>query len=369
MKIGILTHHYISNYGAFLQAYALQKAVEELFPDAEVQIIDYVNIRHFVVNTGGWFRFYRDREDLKCWLRKIRIPAVFSQARRREMHLSPRCRSSRQVNALNFDCIIVGSDEVWNYRDRKGNDPIKFGRGLTCPNLIAYAPSTGQTEADERVPDYVAEGIRGFRAVSARDDLTAELVEKITGSQPLRVLDPTFLKDIPRAKSPVAGKPYILFYYCDGLPKEIRRQIFDEAEKAGLAVYGAGECDKRYSRMTVDLTPFEWVEMFRGAEFVLTGTFHGAVFSILNRKPFKVYLTNKSRIKKVDALLRELEIENRNITPGFCLDLAQMRKEIDYDRVYRIIGRRRKESLDFLRESIEASDPERQTDGEYHSVS
>ena len=48
MKIGILTHHYINNFGAFLQAYSLQKAVEELCPDDEVYIIDYVNRKHFV---------------------------------------------------------------------------------------------------------------------------------------------------------------------------------------------------------------------------------------------------------------------------------------------------------------------------------
>lgn len=43
MKIGILTHQYINNYGAFLQAWALRKAISELFPEDEVQIIDYVS--------------------------------------------------------------------------------------------------------------------------------------------------------------------------------------------------------------------------------------------------------------------------------------------------------------------------------------
>lgn len=37
MKIGILTHQYINNYGAFLQAWALRKAISELFPEDEVQ--------------------------------------------------------------------------------------------------------------------------------------------------------------------------------------------------------------------------------------------------------------------------------------------------------------------------------------------
>ena len=62
MKIGILTHHYINNFGAFLQAYALQTALQEMYPNDEVQIIDCMNVKHFVINAGGWFRFYKNKE-------------------------------------------------------------------------------------------------------------------------------------------------------------------------------------------------------------------------------------------------------------------------------------------------------------------
>ena len=70
MKIGILTHQYINNYGAFLQAWALQEAIAELFPNDEVQIIDYVNLKHFIINAGGWFRFYKTESLLKIGWRK-----------------------------------------------------------------------------------------------------------------------------------------------------------------------------------------------------------------------------------------------------------------------------------------------------------
>ena len=49
MKIGILTHHYINNFGAFLQAYALQTALQEMYPNDEIQIIDCMNVKHFVM--------------------------------------------------------------------------------------------------------------------------------------------------------------------------------------------------------------------------------------------------------------------------------------------------------------------------------
>ena len=40
MKIGILTHQYVNNFGAFLQAWALREAVARLIPEADVEIID-----------------------------------------------------------------------------------------------------------------------------------------------------------------------------------------------------------------------------------------------------------------------------------------------------------------------------------------
>ena len=85
MKIGILTHQYINNYGAFLQAWALREAIAELFPNDEVQIIDYVNLKHFIINAGGWFRFYKNREFFKDWMEKIKLPRTFAKARNQEM--------------------------------------------------------------------------------------------------------------------------------------------------------------------------------------------------------------------------------------------------------------------------------------------
>lgn len=351
MKIGILTHHFVNNFGAFLQAYALRDALAEAFPDDTVEIIDYYNIRQFVVNTGGWFRFYRDRENLRCWTQKIQVPLTFWKARKTHMTLSRRCYCTRQVNQLNYDVIVVGSDEVWNYQDWRSMARIKYGHGLTCPNLIAYAPSVGDSHGN--VPEFVVAGIKKFSALSSRDDATYSLLESITGTAPKRVVDPTFLSAFPNGENTLFAKPYILFYYCDRLPEKIKNQVLEYAKSHNLKVYGAGECDKRYTDVTVNLSPFSWVDAFRNAEFVFTGTFHGAVFSILNHRPFKVYLTNKSRVAKVASLLTECGLTNREIESNFSFDLDKMKDEIDYAAVDRIIDCRKKESMSYIVKSIE----------------
>lgn len=340
MKIGILTHHYVSNYGAFLQAYGLTEAVAQAFPEDTVEIINYINIKHFVINFGGWFRFYPRRENLRCWLQKWKVPFLFGRARRQELRLSKACFTAEQINRLGYDVIIVGSDEVWNYRDKKSGAKVKFGHGLTCPHIIAYAPSVGNSQKE--VPEYVRTGLEKFHALSARDEATADFVRQLTGEIPQRVLDPTCLTEIPVRESLWLQKPYILFYYCDRLDSGIKEKIIAQAKARGMAVYGAGECDCRYDDVTVALHPYEWTGMFRQAEYVFTGTFHGALFSILNGKQFWVHLTNPSRIRKVESLLQELGIGDRTLKADFEND------RIDYTAVNKRLAQRRQESLDYL---------------------
>ena len=347
-KIGILTHHYINNFGAFLQAYALAQAVKKCFPDDDVQIINNLNAKHFLINTAGWFRFYRGRENFRMWREKTRLPHTFSMARKKYLKMTPLCFGTKKINDEHFDCIIVGSDEVWNYMDSKANAKLKFGIGLECGKLISYAPSSGKTTADDPIPDYVRKGIMSFDSLSARDSNTAEIVRRITDKECTMVLDPTFLAEFPRAKRRVPKDKYILFYYCERLPEEIQQNIIAYARKNNYKIYGAGECGEIYDKITVDLTPFEWVELFRHAEYVFTGTFHGAVFSILNRKQFGCYLTNESRIRKVNDLLDFLTIGDRTLTPG----MEILSDPIDYGEIYKVIDEKKRISLDFLVNSI-----------------
>ena len=355
MKIGILTHHYINNFGAFLQGYALRKAVAELFPNDDVYIINYVNYKHFIINTCGWFRFYKDKENLAIWLQKIRLPWTFSMARKQHLKLTARCNNAQQINRLEMDCVIVGSDEVWNYRDKKSYAPIKFGLGLDVKNMVAYAPSVGQTTGED-APTDIVEGIRKFPYVSARDELTEKFAEAVRDENVMRVLDPTFLVDIPDEIVPEVTKPYILFYYCDGLPISEKNKIFEYANKHGMAVYGAGESDKRYTKPTVNLTPFQWVWMFRNASYIITGTFHGAVFSILSHRQFACYLTNQSRIKKVGSLLKEYSLTNHQCIGKADALIQVMNSPIDYHDVQHRIDKRKAVSLEFLKKSITGSD-------------
>ena len=371
MKIGILTHHSINNFGAFLQGWALQEKLKSLFPDDEVFMINFTITKQNIINIGGFFRFYPSSETPVSWFNKITQPSIFSKSRKKYYNTTKKVYNAEQINALGLDCIVIGSDEVWNYLDRKGFSPVKFSAGLTCKRIVAYAPSVGKSTGKD-IPDDIREAMKGFTALSARDKNAQAMCENALGIKPRLVCDPTFLTETPVIDNEkirkLTEKPFVLFYYCNGIPRELKKKIITEAREKGYEVLGGGEYDKLYSQMSVRLDPFEWAQLFKKAEYVYTGTFHGVVFSILNRKNFRVYASIESRVKKIGALLEQFGIGDRSIDPD---NISPENDEIDYDAVYRIVDKLRADSSDYLLRAVsgetilgESSDDKKQSGSE-----
>ena len=358
MRTGILTHHTINNFGAFLQCWALQEKLKALFPSDEICVINYSIPKQNIINVGGFFRFYPGTETAASWFQKIGQPKIFSDARKKYLNLTKKVYNADGINSLGLDCIVIGSDEVWNYLDRKSFSPIKYGEGLKCPRIAAYAPSTGKATGED-APETVKNAMKSFTALSARDKGAQELCRGALGITPPLVCDPTFLTETPGIDNEkinaLTKKPYVLFYYCNGIPKEMKKRLIDDANKKGYEVLGAGEYDKMYSQLSIKLTPFEWAELFRRSEYVFTGTFHGVVFSILNRKSFRTYASIDSRIKKIGALLEQFGIEDRRISEDAVFDPDD---KIEYDKVYRYIDQLRKDSSDYLFYAVNGKKPE-----------
>lgn len=356
MKIGIITHHYIKNYGAFLQTYALQQYLTENYPDAEVLIVNYVKRKHQIINIGGCFRFFWKKESIGAYLEKIKIPGTFSKAEKKYLHRTKKVRNAGEINALGLDAIIIGSDEVWHYED-KAASPIKFAVGLRCDRILSYAPSCGGVDLSHEIPDYVKVGLKNFTSLSARDDVSEELVDQVLGFRPVRVLDPTLLYDFPVYEDAFTNRlkseKYILMYFCDKLPKEEQNIIVAYAKKKNWKIYGAGEYATFYSDVTVNVSPFQWVEMFRNAQFVFTGTFHGAVFSLITQRNFAAYLTNPSRVKKVNSLLGEFGLTKRIFKDGEPEKIEELlASPIDYSTFNERKAQIRQSSYEFLEQAL-----------------
>lgn len=358
MRIGILTHHYVKNFGAYMQAKGLLSVISEKYPDETIELIDYRVPTHERLNTKHFFGFKPQRGDTVVgFIQKMNL---FFTHRKYEKNLpkSRRVHTVEEINALNYDLLIIGSDEVWDFNDI-AYSPIKFGNGIQCAHITYSASIGGSTLKDGNIPSAVKNGIAGFQAIAVRDKNTEELVKAITKNPVVRTLDPVYLYEYhlqvrEKIKTWVYKKPYILIYDCH-LGKEQINIIVQYTQKENFNILGAGEYRKWYTTTdTVNITPYEWAYLFKYATAVVTGTFHGTSFAIKYNRPFAVYLTEQNRINKVGSLLAEFGLEKQIVVDSDNI-ITIMMQNIDYNKINEIIEKRMSESLDYLFRNIDKS--------------
>jgi hypothetical protein len=338
-KIGVLTFHDGINHGAYMQAFSTYRFLLENGFDTE--IIHYKNRTHFK-NELKVFLLTKNPIRLIQNLRKIQA-FKYDQ---KKMNLSKLKMNSSEI-ANEYDTIIIGSDIVWNYKDRfLGNDPIYFGEGLKPNRLISYAPSFGDVDLTDVKPDFVVSGIKKFNIISVRDKNSANIVESITGNRPQVVLDPTFLIDSkPYEKiGKVSDTDYLLVYAYQLRPKEIESAI-EFARTNSLRIISVGYPNRWADENVVALGPFEWLSYFRNAKFVLTSTFHGTIFSIKYKRNFVTSMNSNNKNKTLSLInklgLQKRFVENTSLSSIFS-------KEIDYKKINENLSTLIQKSQQFL---------------------
>ena len=155
-KVGIITFHAAKNYGACLQAYALQVATRAM--GVYSIIIDYqpnsVYLQYKKFNLKKYFTAANIRQGLQLLVSDLiyAMPnakgnAAFSRFKKEYMLLTKELyRTSAQMKTQIpwFDAVIVGSDQVWNTEITGGVDPIYMLENFHAPTKkISYAASLG----------------------------------------------------------------------------------------------------------------------------------------------------------------------------------------------------------------------------------
>jgi hypothetical protein len=335
MKIGILTLYNAINAGAFLQAYALQKLLISLGHDPEFINFTtpryvYKKYRPYVTRQPGYIIF------------SIILIAKFMKAWRKLNLAGMRARSKK------YDAVIIGSDEVWNLtNDTFDHIPQFFGNALKSDHIIAYAPSCGPTSYEDITSHAGAvEGIRNMHAVSGRDNNTVDLLRTVTGRSVPMVLDPTLLVDFSDDEISQADRDYILVYAVGLQNHQISRiKAFAKKVKKPLVspCFYNTWCDK-----SIAASPGEFLGLIRNADYVITNTFHGTLFSLRYHRQFGTFVEKSHKIKSV---LSSLGIEDRNISDMPELDTVVLRP-VDFEAIDRKIAEERGKSLKFIRDSL-----------------
>lgn len=378
MKIGILTQPLHRNYGGILQNWALQQVLKDMGHSPEMIFLCGGH------RPKGKLLALRCLSFVKCVVKKyllgyknVYLYSVFnpqynpSAPQYADAEFVGRIHKTKQlledvdmakiVSSRGYFALIVGSDQVW--REDYSASITQFFLDFLSEDdkrpRIAYAASFGKSKdyiSSENMPR-CRELLHRFDAVSVREYEGLEILKRdFDYYKGVKVLDPTFLLSADDYRRKIKDKdlldrtqPHISAYILDA--SEDKSAILTEvASRLKLPVKTfSGEFSE--GKM---LTVSQWLAEFEGADFVLTDSFHGCVFSIIFHKPF-VAIANKDRgLDRFVSLLRDAGLEDRLI---YSFDEFMMRKDElliapDYAMVEKRLASLRTISLDFLINAI-----------------
>lgn len=357
-KIGILTFHRAENFGAVLQAYALQQYVTNLGYD--VEIIDYrcksierqydlyafkyiiKSRRNIIMTVINYIMSYFPKRKRK---------KKFEQFREQYFKTSNIVYDSKNINK--YDILIFGSDQIWNPAITGGLDQIYWGDFDTLAKKISYASSCERMQfiTLEKEKEKIKKILNSFYSLSCRENTFAEFLGSILNRKPNVVIDPTFLikKDTyekmanyPRCQN------YVLVYHITESKKasDFGLSMAKAKGKKIVEIHVGSNLWINKKRHLAYLGPLEILGYISNADFVVTTSFHGMALSLILHKQFVVI--SKSNNERMKNLLGELGLLN-----NLCSDCNfDNYSEIDYIAIEPLIKKLVYKSFTYLNSNL-----------------
>ena len=207
---------------------------------------------------------------------------------------------------------MIGSDEVFNCTqpgNKVGFSRQLFGKNNNAGKVISYAASFGSTTYEKlekyHIAEEVGELLSQFNSISVRDKNSRDIVEKLCGFSPAAHIDPVLLYNFPEVDSiSIPMDNYIVVYaYADRIKGKEAEEIREFAKRENKKILSLGFyqpfCDEY-----VLASPMEVLAYIKHADYVITDTFHGTVFSIKYQKKFGAIIRDSNRQKLGDLLER-----------------------------------------------------------------
>lgn len=356
MRIGILTFQRAYNYGTIFQMYALEHVLENIGSN-EVKIIDY----ECTYINNVYKPMHIDKRNKSILKAIVKAVLLYDVKKRRyagfDNFVSKHIKLTGKVNNKNlkelnqvFDAFIVGSDQIWNDELTNFDEAFYLNFVNDGSKKYAYSASFGYTKIPADHYQIVSKHLKDFQKISVREESAVRIIQDCTGNvTPQITLDPTLLLDSQvwneLAISINSKDKYILLYTVQP-PVDLIKFALLLKKTTGLEIIYLNDQIKRIKGITYKsaVTPEEFLGYFRNAEYVLSNSFHGTVFSIIFKKKFFVETRCKTQINiRAKELLELLGLQNRDK-----LDINIYNENIDWNMVEQKLEIKKKESLNYL---------------------
>lgn len=360
-KVKMLTFHNAENYGAALQAYALKQKLKELGTDAS--FVNYENkailADYKLIRTNSLKSFFSSLWYLPRNLKRKRSFKSFS-----DVYLDTTGRVYTDMYQIEQDIeeqdvFVAGSDQIWNSELTAGLSDIYTLNFETDKNIkrIIYGASLGNEELlQQHALDFKSKTEK-LDYISVRELSIIKPLESICAKKVEQVIDPTLLLDKCEWDKLISNnttinskdQKYILVYTLFE-SDEVTKITNYISKLTGFKVvhfrkYNA--YDNEYMNL-YSKGPIDFVNAFKNAEYVITNSFHGTVFSIIYEKRFYSVLPI-SRSGRIKDLLGTLNLDSRIIENIENIDLDE---NIDYTHAKEKIEEMRSQSIEYLKKGV-----------------
>lgn len=344
MRIGILTHHWVYNFGANLQALATSRYLSEMGHDV-------------------WILNYRPQAKEDGYRRQVSGAQADVHERFCNHYLcqSPLCRSEEQLVEFcrenSFDGIWVGSDVMFHLCNPRSNKRGRYANpDFPNPYWLQWAkrslspvPLTGSLAASAMGASYlrfpgalrrgIGDAVRNMDYVSVRDRWTQFMLLAVSGGRchPELCPDPVFvLNDVfemPAEYShqlSVERGSYILLNVSEKMMSEAwLGEFVSLAHGRGLQVVSLPFPQREIAlcadhRIPLPLSPLSWYALIRNAAGFMGVRMHPIVCSMANGVPFVSFDTYQSSRLRISSKTYDLCARAR--AGSLCISRRQRRE-------------------------------------------
>jgi len=362
--IGIATF-FDDNFGTCLQAYALQQTINKFGYDSE--FIRYYRGTRNVQTESRWKKLFRysPATVYKYMTQRAMIErkrAAFKDFRSQHMKFSAdayyRDTDLRVLNGK-YDACVCGSDMIWS-EDFQEDWAFLYLTFADKVKSVAYAPSFGKNQLSDENIKRCKSYINGIGFLSCRELAGVGLIKRHFNLDATHVMDPTLLmsseewnRDIATDKR-LVEKKYNLAYCFLGTQngrEKIFKQVKNQKGSELVFLSGADGAYKKYMYQG-SAGPFEFVQMYRDAEFVLTDTFHGMLFAIIFQKPFVVLAKEPFGVSahRLKFTLASLCLEDRYIDCDTIIDEKYL--TLNYAPVIEKLTKLQSASVEYIKNAL-----------------
>ncbi len=361
-KIGILTIPRADNYGSVLQAYAMQRFVNNVCGESE--LIDYVS--PFLINRYPLWKIEKGKniytlaksifQNFMCYRRKKQKKKKFEDFRSLMKFSPQQIYDSKLID--NYDYYIAGSDQIWNTRITRNDSTFFLDFVYEKRKKIAFSVSMGYENREYDEIKFYEKVLTNFRFIGVREINDVDFVKKCTdeNTECDYILDPTLLIEEKYWKefiypTKIIKNKYILVYEF-GRDKKVIETAKKFSKQYKLPVYTiSDEWRKKNSDGFFNLKgigPIDFLNLIANAELIITNSFHGTAFSIIFRKQF-ISVPYCGTENRVISLLSLLKIDSA------LYDGINKKYNVDYQYADKLLDIQREKAVKKLLEAIKGN--------------